>query len=191
MNYNYNFLLQMRFFTSPRLARFFGSTPWVITFGVRLNHEMYFCALRTDGNIVTIPCMFGVAQSRWEAWRYSLISYWILRIPVKTLVEIIHRVRLPLHRSKEPSVNRLELNTQLNLTLNESLRTDCKIKRERGKYYHEIQFLFFFTGWLGIAVIFVPVMCTILVNLFFYFSTKTVIKRMSTYGQIHHKMKYR
>ncbi|VVC26933.1 Methuselah ectodomain, domain 2,GPCR, family 2-like [Cinara cedri] len=45
-------------------------------------------------------------------------------------------------------------------------------------------------GWLGVAVIFVPVMCTILVNLFFYFSTKTVIKRMSTYGQIHHKMKY-
>ncbi|XP_015363431.1 PREDICTED: probable G-protein coupled receptor Mth-like 5 [Diuraphis noxia] len=45
-------------------------------------------------------------------------------------------------------------------------------------------------GWLGISVIFVPVICTILVNLFFYVSTKTVIKRMSTYGQIHHKMKY-
>lgn len=49
----------------------------------------------------------------------------------------------------------------------------------------------FLAGWLGIAVIFVPVMCTILVNLLFCFSTKTAIKRMSTYGQIHHKMKYR
>ncbi|XP_050528397.1 probable G-protein coupled receptor Mth-like 5 isoform X2 [Daktulosphaira vitifoliae] len=45
-------------------------------------------------------------------------------------------------------------------------------------------------GWLGIAVIFVPAVCTVLVNLFFYSSTKSVIKRMSTYGQIHHKMKY-
>ncbi|XP_050439407.1 probable G-protein coupled receptor Mth-like 5 [Adelges cooleyi] len=45
-------------------------------------------------------------------------------------------------------------------------------------------------GWLGIAVMFVPAVCTILVNLFFYVSTKTAIKRMSTYGQIHHKMKY-
>lgn len=118
----------MRFFTSPRSARFFGSTPWATTFGVRLNHEMCFCALQTGGNIVTIPCMFGVAQSQWVAWRYSLISYWILRILVKTLVEIIHRVRLPLHRSKEPSVNRLELNTQVNLTLDVSLRTDYEIK---------------------------------------------------------------
>ncbi|XP_054264795.1 probable G-protein coupled receptor Mth-like 5 [Macrosteles quadrilineatus] len=45
-------------------------------------------------------------------------------------------------------------------------------------------------GWLGVAVFFTPIACTILVDLFFYISTVNIIKRMSTYGRIHHKMKY-
>nr|CAD7575544.1 unnamed protein product [Timema californicum] len=45
-------------------------------------------------------------------------------------------------------------------------------------------------GWLGIAMFFTPVGFTILVNIFFYLTTGQIINRMSTYGRIHHKMKY-
>ncbi|XP_063231397.1 probable G-protein coupled receptor Mth-like 5 isoform X1 [Bacillus rossius redtenbacheri] len=45
-------------------------------------------------------------------------------------------------------------------------------------------------GWLGVAMFFTPVAFTILVNLFFYLTTGQIINRMSTYGRIHHKMKY-
>lgn len=45
-------------------------------------------------------------------------------------------------------------------------------------------------GWLGKAVLFTPVAFTVLVNIFFYLTTGHVINQMSTYGRIHHKMKY-
>ncbi|PSN56907.1 putative G-protein coupled receptor Mth-like 5 [Blattella germanica] len=45
-------------------------------------------------------------------------------------------------------------------------------------------------GWLGRAVFFTPVAFIILVNIFFYLTTGHVINQMSTYGRIHHKMKY-
>ncbi|XP_022194727.2 probable G-protein coupled receptor Mth-like 5 [Nilaparvata lugens] len=45
-------------------------------------------------------------------------------------------------------------------------------------------------GWLGTAVFFTPIAFTILVNIFFYASTMQIISRMSTYGRIHHKLKY-
>ncbi|KAJ9600193.1 hypothetical protein L9F63_009527, partial [Diploptera punctata] len=45
-------------------------------------------------------------------------------------------------------------------------------------------------GWLGKAVFFTPVAFTILINIFFYLTTGHVINQMSTYGRIHHKMKY-
>lgn len=51
--------------------------------------------------------------------------------------------------------------------------------------------MFFFSGWLGIALFFTPIAFTILVDIFFYLSTTQVINRMSTYGRIHHKMKFR
>lgn len=47
-----------------------------------------------------------------------------------------------------------------------------------------------FAGWLGIAVFFTPIAFTILVNIFFYVTTVQIIDRMSTYGRIHHKLKY-
>ncbi|KAG8251660.1 G-protein coupled receptor activity protein [Homalodisca vitripennis] len=45
-------------------------------------------------------------------------------------------------------------------------------------------------GWLGVAVFFTPIAFTVLINIYFYASTVNIIKRMSTYGRIHHKMKY-
>ncbi|XP_049782265.1 probable G-protein coupled receptor Mth-like 5 isoform X1 [Schistocerca cancellata] len=45
-------------------------------------------------------------------------------------------------------------------------------------------------GWLGVSVIFTAVGFTILVNIYFYVTTGHAISRMSTYGRIHHKMKY-
>ncbi|XP_076638577.1 G-protein coupled receptor Mth-like 5 [Colletes latitarsis] len=45
-------------------------------------------------------------------------------------------------------------------------------------------------GWLGISVLFTSIALTILVDLSFVLTTANRIKRMSTYGRIHHKMKY-
>lgn len=45
-------------------------------------------------------------------------------------------------------------------------------------------------GWLGISVIFMCIALTIMVDLSFVLTTTNRIKRMSTYGRIHHKMKY-
>lgn len=45
-------------------------------------------------------------------------------------------------------------------------------------------------GWLGISVLFTSVAFTIIVDLSFVLTTASRIKRMSTYGRIHHKMKY-
>lgn len=45
-------------------------------------------------------------------------------------------------------------------------------------------------GWLGISVLFTSVAFTIIVDLCFVLTTANRIKRMSTYGRIHHKMKY-
>lgn len=45
-------------------------------------------------------------------------------------------------------------------------------------------------GWLGKAVFFTPVAFTVLVDIFFYLTTGHTISQMSTYGRIHHKMKY-
>lgn len=44
-------------------------------------------------------------------------------------------------------------------------------------------------GWLGIAIFFTPIACTLLMDVFFYVSTVNVINRMNTYGRIHHKLK--
>lgn len=46
-------------------------------------------------------------------------------------------------------------------------------------------------GWLGMAMFFTPIACTIMVDIFFYLSTGQTISRMSTYGRIHNKMKFR
>ncbi|XP_031833559.1 G-protein coupled receptor Mth-like 5 [Nomia melanderi] len=45
-------------------------------------------------------------------------------------------------------------------------------------------------GWLGVSVLFTSIALTILVDLSFALTTANRIKRMSTYGRIHHKMKY-
>lgn len=45
-------------------------------------------------------------------------------------------------------------------------------------------------GWLGIAVFFTPIAFTIVVNVWFVTTTVKSIRRMNTYGRIHHKMKY-
>lgn len=45
-------------------------------------------------------------------------------------------------------------------------------------------------GWLGLSVIFTTIAFTIIVDLCFALSTAKTIKRMNTYGRIHHKMKY-
>lgn len=45
-------------------------------------------------------------------------------------------------------------------------------------------------GWLGVSVLFMSVAFTIVVDLCFILTTSNTIKRMSTYGRIHHKMKY-
>lgn len=45
-------------------------------------------------------------------------------------------------------------------------------------------------GWLGLSVLFTTIGFTILIDLTFILTTKNKIKRMRTYGRIHHKMKY-
>ena len=45
-------------------------------------------------------------------------------------------------------------------------------------------------GWLGLSVLFTSVAFSIIVNLCFVLTTMNKIKRMRTYGRIHHKMKY-
>ncbi|XP_037949507.1 probable G-protein coupled receptor Mth-like 5 isoform X2 [Teleopsis dalmanni] len=44
-------------------------------------------------------------------------------------------------------------------------------------------------GWLGIAIFFAPIACTILVNIFFYVTTLKLINRRNVYGRIQHKLK--
>lgn len=44
-------------------------------------------------------------------------------------------------------------------------------------------------GWLGIAVFFSPIAFIIIINLFFYVTTLKIMRRMNTYGRIHHKLK--
>lgn len=45
-------------------------------------------------------------------------------------------------------------------------------------------------GWLGLSVLFTTMGFTIIIDLSFVLTTKNKIKRMRTYGRIHHKMKY-
>ena len=45
-------------------------------------------------------------------------------------------------------------------------------------------------GWLGLAVLFTSIGFTIIIDLCFALTTAKTIKRMNTYGRIHHKMKY-
>ncbi|XP_029042173.1 probable G-protein coupled receptor Mth-like 5 [Osmia bicornis bicornis] len=45
-------------------------------------------------------------------------------------------------------------------------------------------------GWLGISMFFTSIAFTIIIDLCFVLTTANRIKRMSTYGRIHHKMKY-
>ncbi|KYN02961.1 putative G-protein coupled receptor Mth-like 5 [Cyphomyrmex costatus] len=45
-------------------------------------------------------------------------------------------------------------------------------------------------GWLGLSVIFMCIAFTIVIDLCLILTTANRIKRMSTYGRIHHKMKY-
>lgn len=50
-----------------------------------------------------------------------------------------------------------------------------------------------FSGWLGIALFFFPVACTILLDLYFFLSTSQLMSRITLYdyGHIHHKLRYR
>lgn len=45
-------------------------------------------------------------------------------------------------------------------------------------------------GWLGLSVMFMCIASTIVIDLCLILTTANRIKRMSTYGRIHHKMKY-
>lgn len=45
-------------------------------------------------------------------------------------------------------------------------------------------------GWLAVSVLFMSIALTIIVNFSFILTTANRIKRMGTYGRIHHKMKY-
>ncbi|XP_065338390.1 probable G-protein coupled receptor Mth-like 5 [Cloeon dipterum] len=45
-------------------------------------------------------------------------------------------------------------------------------------------------GFLGLSMFFLPIAFIVLVNVFFYVTTAQAIARMTTYGRIHHKMKY-
>lgn len=45
-------------------------------------------------------------------------------------------------------------------------------------------------GWLGISVMFMCIAFTVVIDLCLVMTTANRIKRMSTYGRIHHKMKY-
>ncbi|XP_001359641.4 probable G-protein coupled receptor Mth-like 5 isoform X2 [Drosophila pseudoobscura] len=44
-------------------------------------------------------------------------------------------------------------------------------------------------GWLGICIFFAPIACTIVVNTFFYVTTRKLINRRTVYGRIAHKLK--
>uniref|UniRef100_A0A1I8MXH1 G-protein coupled receptors family 2 profile 2 domain-containing protein n=1 Tax=Musca domestica TaxID=7370 RepID=A0A1I8MXH1_MUSDO len=44
-------------------------------------------------------------------------------------------------------------------------------------------------GWLGIAIFFAPIACTILIDIFFYVTTLKLINRRNVYGRIQHKLK--
>ncbi|XP_017062120.1 probable G-protein coupled receptor Mth-like 5 isoform X2 [Drosophila ficusphila] len=44
-------------------------------------------------------------------------------------------------------------------------------------------------GMLGICIFFAPIACTILVNIFFYVTTRKLINRRTVYGRIAHKLK--
>ncbi|XP_032589716.1 probable G-protein coupled receptor Mth-like 5 isoform X1 [Drosophila mojavensis] len=44
-------------------------------------------------------------------------------------------------------------------------------------------------GWLGICIFFAPIACTIIVNIFFYVTTRKLINRRTVYGRIAHKLK--
>lgn len=44
-------------------------------------------------------------------------------------------------------------------------------------------------GWLGMAIFFTPIAFTIIVDIFFYITTMQIIRRMNTYGRIHHKLR--
>ncbi|XP_030376025.1 probable G-protein coupled receptor Mth-like 5 [Scaptodrosophila lebanonensis] len=44
-------------------------------------------------------------------------------------------------------------------------------------------------GWLGICVFFSPIACTIIVNIFFFVTTRKLINRRTVYGRIAHKLK--
>ncbi|XP_015518717.2 probable G-protein coupled receptor Mth-like 5 isoform X1 [Neodiprion lecontei] len=45
-------------------------------------------------------------------------------------------------------------------------------------------------GWLAVAVLFTPVAFSVIFNVWFVATTTNFMKRMNTYGRIHHKMKY-
>jgi len=49
----------------------------------------------------------------------------------------------------------------------------------------------FIPGFLGLSMFFLPIAFIVLVNVFFYVTTAQAIARMTTYGRIHHKMKYK
>lgn len=44
-------------------------------------------------------------------------------------------------------------------------------------------------GLLGICIFFAPIACTILVNIFFFVTTRKLINRRTVYGRIAHKLK--
>ncbi|XP_034114646.1 probable G-protein coupled receptor Mth-like 5 isoform X1 [Drosophila albomicans] len=44
-------------------------------------------------------------------------------------------------------------------------------------------------GWLGICIFFAPIACTIIINIFFYVTTRKLINRRTVYGRIAHKLK--
>ncbi|KAG8228112.1 hypothetical protein J437_LFUL000114 [Ladona fulva] len=45
-------------------------------------------------------------------------------------------------------------------------------------------------GWLGMAIFFTAIAFTVLVNVYFYVTTRQTILKMSSYGRIHQKMKF-
>ena len=49
----------------------------------------------------------------------------------------------------------------------------------------------FCAGWIGISVFFLPVACLVIANFFFWRSTAHIISRISSFGRIHDKLKYR
>lgn len=67
-------------------------------------------------------------------------------------------------------------------------------KEEIGKFsmkFSHLEEILAILGSLGITIFFVPVACTILMDIFFFVSTMKIINRMHTYGRIHHKLRHR